>query len=41
MPVSYYIVGAAIAAAIIYFASDFTRIIEYFGGRLGTLFGNG
>ncbi len=39
VPVSYYVAGAVIAVAIIYFASDFERVIEYFGGRLGSLLG--
>lgn len=41
VPAAYYLVGAAIAAAIIYFASDFDRLIEYFGGRLSQLLGGG
>lgn len=41
VPVSYYVAGAVIAVAIIYFASDFERVITYFGGRLASLFGGG
>ena len=41
VPAFYYLAGAAIAGLIIYFASDFDRIIEYFGGRLARLLGGG